>query len=51
MITLCPSSVRASVRPCVYLLTFSNDLSSETAEPILPKFHMKPPLVGGTKDC
>ena len=45
MITFRPSSVRASVRP----LTFSNDFSSEAAEPILLKFHMKPPYVGGTK--
>ena len=36
-------SVRASVRPCVRPLTFSNDFSSETAEPILLKFHMEPP--------
>ena len=31
------------VRPCVRPLTFSNDFSSETAEPILLKFHMEPP--------
>ena len=31
------------VRPCVRQLTFSNDFSSETAEPILLKFHMEPP--------
>ena len=36
-----------SVRP----LTFSNDFSSEASEPILLKFHMEPPKVGGTKDC
>ena len=35
--------VRPSVRPCVRPLTFSNDFSSETAEPILLKFHMEPP--------
>ena len=29
--------------PCVRPLTFSNDFSSETAEPILLKFHMEPP--------
>ena len=34
------------VRP----LTFSNDFSSEAAEPILLKFHMEPPYGGGTKD-
>ena len=34
-----PPSVSASVRP----LTFSNDFSSEAAEPILLKFHMEPP--------
>ena len=37
------SSVRASVRPSVRPLTFSNDFSSEAAEPILLKFHMEPP--------
>ena len=31
-----------SVRPCVRPLTFSNDFSSETAEPVLLKFHMEP---------
>ena len=36
-------SVRASVRPCVRPLTFSNNFSSEAAEPILLKFHMEPP--------
>ena len=36
-------SVRASVRPSVRPLTFSNDFSSEAAEPILLKFHMEPP--------
>ena len=41
------SVVRASVCP----LTFSNDFSAEAAEPILLKFHMEPPKVGGTKDC
>ena len=41
MITFCPSSVRP--------LTFSNDFSSEAAEPILLKFHMEPPKVGGTR--
>ena len=30
---------RLSVRP----LTFSNDFSSEAAEPVLLKFHMEPP--------
>ena len=30
-------------RPSVRPLTFSNDFSSETAEPILLKFHMEPP--------
>ena len=30
-------------RPSVRLLTFSNDFSSEAAEPILLKFHMEPP--------
>ena len=39
VITFHPSSVR----PCVCLLTFSNDYSSEAAEPILLKFHMEPP--------
>ena len=34
---------RPSVRPCVRPLTFSNDFSSETAEPILLKFHVEPP--------
>ena len=29
-------------RPSVRPLTFSNDFSSETAEPILLKFHMEP---------
>ena len=38
----CPS-IRPSVRPCVRPLKFSNDFSSETAEPILLKFHMEPP--------
>ena len=36
-------SVRPCVRPSVRPLTFSNDFSSEAAEPILLKFHMKPP--------
>ena len=36
MITFHPSSVHP--------LTFSNDFSSEAAEPILLKFHMEPPL-------
>ena len=31
------------VRPCVRPLSFSNDFSSEAAEPILLKFHMEPP--------
>ena len=35
VITFRPSSVRP--------LTFSNDFSSEAAEPILLKFHMEPP--------
>ena len=47
MITFCSSSVR----PCVRPLTFSNDFSSKAAKPILLKYHMDPPLVGGTKDC
>ena len=34
---VCPS-VRASVRP----LTFSNDFSSEAAEPVSLKFHLEP---------
>ena len=34
---------RPSVRPSVRPLTFSNDFSSEAAEPILLKFHMEPP--------
>ena len=34
---------RPSVRPYVRLLTFSNDFSSEAAEPILLKFHLQPP--------
>ena len=42
VITFRPS-VRASVRPCVRPLTFSNDFSSEDAEPISLKFHMEPP--------
>ena len=29
--------------PCVCPLTFSNDFSSEAAEPILLKFHVEPP--------
>ena len=33
------SIVHASIR----LLTFSNNFSSETAEPILLKFHTEPP--------
>ena len=37
------SIVRPSVRPCVSPLTFSNDFSTEAAEPILLKFHMEPP--------
>ena len=49
MITFRPSSVRPSVRPCVRPsvrpLTFSNDFSSEAAEPILLKFHMEPPYM------
>ena len=35
-------SVRPCVRPCVRPLTFSNDFSSEAAEPILLKFQMEP---------
>ena len=31
------------VRLSVHQLTFSNDFSSEAAEPILLKFHMEPP--------
>ena len=31
------------VRPCVRLSTFSNNFSSEAAEPILLKIHMEPP--------
>ena len=41
------SVVRASIRP----LTLSNDFSSEAAEPILLKFHMESPWVGGMKTC
>ena len=44
------SLVRLSMCVSVYLLTFSNDFSSESAEPILLKFHMEPPKVRGTKD-
>ena len=43
MITFRPSSVRT--------LTFSNDFSSEAAEPIFAQISMEPPLDGGTKDC
>ena len=38
---------RLSVRS----LTFSKDFSSETAEPVLRKFHVEPSSIGGTKDC
>ena len=41
VITFCLSSV------C--LLTFSNDFSSEAAEPILLKFHIEPPWSGERK--
>ena len=37
--SLRPSSIRA----CVCPLTFSNNFSSEAAEPILLKFHVEPP--------
>ena len=47
MITFRPSSVRPYVRP----LTFSNDFSSEAVEPVLLRFHIEPPKIGGTKDC
>ena len=33
------------------LSTFSNIFSSETTGPIKAKFHMEPPLDGGTKVC
>ena len=33
------------------LSTFLNIFSSETSELIAAKFHMEPPLVGGTKVC
>ena len=39
------------VRPSVRLFTFSNDFSSEAAEPIKLKFHMEPPWIRGMKDC
>ena len=39
MMDLLSSSVRLSVRP----LTFSNNFSSEAAEPILLYFHMESP--------
>ena len=29
--------------PSIHSLTFSNDFSSEAAEPVLLKFHMEPP--------
>ena len=41
VITFHPS-VRPSIRPSVRPLTFSNNFSSEAAEPILLKFHMEP---------
>ena len=47
MMDLLSSSVRLSMRP----LTFSNNNSSEAAEPILLYFHMEPSLLGRTKDC
>ena len=43
LITFRPSSVRPCVCRCIHPLTFSNGFSSEAAEPILLKFHMKPP--------
>ena len=49
MITFRLSSVRVSVYASVrqhFQMT-----SPEAAEPILLKFHMESPLVGGTKDC
>ena len=33
------------------MLRISNDFSSEASGPMLLKFHVEPPLVGGTKDC
>ena len=43
----CPSYVVRRRRPS----TISNDFSSETTGPIVTKFHMWPPGVGGTKSC
>ena len=38
------SVARPSVRPSVVRpLTFSNDFSSEAAEPVLLRFHIEPP--------
>ena len=36
---------------CVRPFTISNIFSSETAGPIIAKFYMEPPCVGGTKVC
>ena len=36
-------ALRPSVCPSLHPLTFSNDFSSEAAEPVLLKFHMEPP--------
>ena len=39
---------------CVYVVcmsTFSNIFSSETTRPTEVKFHVEPPLDGGTKVC
>ena len=43
----CPSSVVRRRRPS----TISINFSSETTGPIVTKFHMKPPGLGGTKRC
>ena len=45
-----PASVRACVRPCVRLFTFSK-IFSETAWPFKAKFYVEHPWVGGTKVC
>ena len=37
--------------PCACVRQHFQTTSSEAAEPILLKFHMEPPYVGGTKDC
>ena len=36
---------------CVCMSTFSNIFSSETTRPVEAKFHVEPPLDGGTKVC